>query len=64
MSILHTVVYVLIINNQISIYFCSYKYVCEQLQKEQKEHEIFLMKIEEDKAKQGQELGTLYTLGQ
>merc|ERR1711935_1178879 len=35
----------------------SYKYVCEQLQKDQKEHEIFLMKIEEDKAKQGQELG-------
>ena len=56
--------YVLIIDNQISICFCSYKYVCEQLQKEQKEHEIFLMKIEEDKAKQGQELGTLYTLGQ
>jgi len=35
----------------------SYKYVCEQLQKEQKEHETYLMKIEEDKAKQGQELG-------
>jgi len=35
----------------------SYKYVCEQLQKEQKEHENYLMRIEEDKAKQGQELG-------
>ena len=56
--------YVLIIDNQISICFCSYKYVCEQLQKEQKEHETYLMKIEEDKAKQGQELGTLYVLGQ
>jgi len=35
----------------------SYKYECEQLQKDQKEDEIYLMKIKEDKAKQGQELG-------
>merc|ERR1712037_267189 len=29
----------------------------KERQKEQKEHETYLMKIEEDKAKQGQELG-------
>jgi len=34
-----------------------YKYECEQFKKEQEEHELFLMKIEEDKATQGQESG-------